>query len=203
MKVEVFEGKNSEEVLENGLKSLNLNVENVIYTIKEQKGGLFKSTNYTVKIIELKTIVDYIKNYLQELITNMGLEISFESKIRDQQIYIKMFSNNNPILIGKNGKTLSSLQTICRQLVYNEINKYPNIILDVENYKEKQASNIEHLAKKLAKEVIKTKVEVKMENMNSYERRLVHNALSNFKNISTISEGEDPHRHVIIKYKED
>ena len=41
-----------------------------------------------------------------------------------------------------------------------------------------------------------------MENMNSYERRIVHNALANFKNISTVSEGEEPNRHVIIKYNE-
>ena len=65
--------------------------------------------------------------------------------------------------------------------------------------KEKQQRNIERLAVKLAKDVVKTKIEVKMDKMNSYERRLVHNRLSNFKGVTTISEGEEPERYVIIK----
>ena len=69
-------------------------------------------------------------------------------------------------------------------------------------YKENQEKRIERLAKKLAREVVKTKMEIKMENMNSYERRIVHNILSNNKKVSTISEGEEPNRHVVIKYVE-
>ena len=66
-------------------------------------------------------------------------------------------------------------------------------------YKEKQEKNIERLAVKLAKDVVKTGIEVKMDRMNSYERRLVHNRLSNFKGVTTISEGEEPNRCVVIK----
>ena len=61
---------------------------------------------------------------------------------------------------------------------------------------------LERDAKRIAKEVLKTKVAVKLDDMNSYERRIVHNALTKFKNISTISEGEEPHRHIVISYKE-
>ena len=77
----------------------------------------------------------------------------------------------------------------------------PHLILDVENYKENQEKRIERLAKKLAREVVRTKVEIKLDNMNSYERRLVHNILSKDKKVYTISEGEEPNRHVIIKLK--
>lgn len=55
------------------------------------------------------------------------------------------------------------------------------------------------MAKRIAKEVITTKVDVKLDNMNSYERRIIHNTLSNNNKVSTISEGEEPNRHVIIK----
>ena len=78
-----------------------------------------------------------------------------------------------------------------------------DILLDVENYKEKKLSNLERNAKRIAKEVLRTKIEVKLDDMNSYERRIIHNALSNFKNISTTSEGEEPNRHIVISYKED
>ncbi len=203
MQVEILTGKNKDSLLEEALKKLNVEESQVLYSFKEEKGGLFKSATYELRIISIPDIAKYLKNYLEELTKNMGLEVSFETKIRENQINIKMYSDNNAILIGKGGKTLSAIQTILRQIVYREINQYPYIILDVENYKEKQVSYLERLAKKLAKEVEQTKIDVKMENMNSYERRIVHNALSNFKHISTISEGEEPNRHVIIKYKED
>ena len=58
------------------------------------------------------------------------------------------------------------------------------------------------LAKNIAKEVLKTGVEVNLDPMNSYERRIIHNTLSNFKNIVTESSGEEPNRYVVIKKRE-
>ena len=74
-----------------------------------------------------------------------------------------------------------------------------NINIDIENYKEKKVKRLENMAKKIDKEVVTTQIEVKLENMNSYERMIVHNALTTFKGVTTISEGEEPNRHVIIK----
>ena len=59
--------------------------------------------------------------------------------------------------------------------------------------------HLERLAIRLAKEVRATKVDAVLDNMNSYERRIIHNKLSNFKGVSTVSEGEEPNRHVVIK----
>lgn len=202
MKVEIFEGKNKEALIEKALKEMGVTEKDILYNFEESKSGLFKGTTYKLKVIKNEEVASYLRDYLQELTKNMGIDVSFETKIRGEQISIKMYSDNNSILIGKNGKTLSALQTILRQKVYNQIEKYPYIILDVENYKEKQQQHLERLAKRLAKEVQKTKIYTTMENMNSYERRIVHNALANFKNISTVSEGEEPNRHVIIKYNE-
>ena len=129
----------------------------------------------------------------------MGIETTFEVKIRENQILIKMYSDNNPLLIGAQGRTLQALNTIIRQIINNEISVYPNIYLDVENYKDKQQARLERLAKNLAREVVKTKIEVKMDNMNAYERRIVHNILSTYNKVQTISEGEEPNRHVVIK----
>ena len=132
----------------------------------------------------------------------MNIEAKFETNIRDEQINIKMYSDKNSILIGKNGQTLMAIQTVLRQMVHNEIGVYPYILLDVENYKEKKISNLERNAKRIAREVLKTKVDVTLDDMNSYERRIVHNALTKYKNLSTASEGEEPHRHIVIRYVE-
>ena len=133
----------------------------------------------------------------------MGLDVSFETKIRDKQFQVKMYSDNNSILIGKGGQTLKALTTVVKQVVYNEINEYPHLILDVENYKEKQEKYLERLAKNVAKDVARTKVEAALENMNSYERRIIHNVLSENKHVYTESVGEEPNRHIVIKPKED
>lgn len=203
MKLEVFEGKTLEAAKENALNALEVSEKEIMYKTEEKKGGLFKSATYIVKAIKISDIAEYLKEKLSEMLKNMEIDAKFETSIRDEQINIKIYSDKNAILIGKNGQTLQAIQTILRQMVFNEVGKYPYILLDVENYKEKKNNNLERTAKRIAKEVLKTKVEVKLDDMNSYERRIIHNALADFKNISTTSEGEEPHRHIVISYKED
>lgn len=200
MEVKEFEGKNLEELIDNALTELELTPEDVIITTEEIKGSLLKKTSYKIKVYELKNIQEYVKEYLKTLTELMGLEVTFESRIRNEQICVKMYSDNNSILIGKDGKTLSALMTIVKQMLSNKYSIHPHIILDVENYKEKQEKRLERLAKNIAREVVKTKVDVKLDNMNSYERRIIHNILSENDKVTTISEGEEPNRHVIIKY---
>ena len=116
----------------------------------------------------------------------------------EDRTVIKMYSNNNNILIGHNGNTLKALETLVRQKIQLETGVYFVISLDVENYKDKKIARIERLAKNIAREVRKTKVETHLENMNAYERRIVHNILTDFKGVTTKSEGEEPNRHVVI-----
>ena len=133
----------------------------------------------------------------------MNIESNLEVRRREKNIEIKIFSNQNSILIGKEGRNLESLQNILRQiLLKEEINDY-KIILDIENYKEKKVTHLERTVRQIAREVAKTKVEAKLDSMNSYERRIVHNALSKNKYVYTESVGEEPNRYVIIKPKEE
>ena len=129
----------------------------------------------------------------------MGLNVEIETSLKDDIFSLKMYSENNPILIGKNGQTLKSLETIVKQKYLNDWNLFLKVNFDVEDYKEKRIAYLERLAVKTAKEVRATKVDVTLENMNSYERRIVHNKLAEIKGITTISEGEEPTRHIIIK----
>ena len=202
MEVYVYEGKSEEAVLEKALDNLKVTENEILIKKEKVKGGLFKGDTYKFTVIKVEDIQANIKEFLKELLNKMGLEVSFESSLREKQINIKMFSDNNAILIGKNGQTLSALTTIVKQYVYSQIGVYPYINLDVENYKDKQVMYLERLAKNIAKEVRNTKQEVVMENMNSYERRIVHNILTSFKGVKTESEGEEPNRHVVVKPSE-
>lgn len=198
-----YTGKNLDELKTNAYQELNLEENECLIKVTEDKGSLFKGQSYTLDVYKITDVAAEIKNYLSELLTKMDLETTFETKIRGEQITIKMFSNQNNILIGRNGQTLKALQQIIRQHIFNMICVYPYILLDVENYKEKCENHLEKLAKQIAREVTKTKQPVIMDNMNSYERRIVHNTLANFKNITTFSEGEEPNRHIVVKIKED
>ena len=195
-----YKGKTEEEAINRGLKELNASKDEVYYNIEEIKTGtLFKSKKYVARIILKESVIDYIKYYLKEITTLMGIKTEFEILKNINYIKVNMVSENSSILIGKNGRTMLSLQELLKQSIQSKINIKINIILDTNDYKEKQQKNIERLAVKLAKEVVKTGIEVKMDKMNSFERRLVHNRLTDFKGVTTISEGEEPDRCVVIK----
>jgi len=203
MELYIYEGKEEEKVLAQALEDLKLTENDIIYKKEISKGGLLKKTNVKFSIIKVTDVQGYLKDFLGNIIKEMGIKVTFESSVREKQINIKMFSDNNPILIGKNGQTLTALTTIAKQAVFNQIGSYPYINLDVENYKDKQVKHLERLAKNIAREVKTTKTPVVMENMNSYERRVVHNILNTISGIKTESEGEEPNRHVVVKPKKD
>ena len=202
MKKYTYEGKTYDEVKEKALSELKVNEEDLIIINKEEKSSLLKKTA-KIEVTTINDVQNYIKETISEILKLMGIETNFEVRRRNKTISIKLFSNNNAILIGKNGRTIGALQTIIRQIVSNQINEKLSILLDVENYKEKKEKNIEYLAKKTAREVVKTKVEVTMDSMNSYERRIVHSVLADDKYVYTESIGEEPNRCVVIKLKEE
>ena len=197
----IYEGKTFEDAKEKALSELKAVEENLIINILEEKNTLLKKY-VKIEVINYNDIINYTKEVINEITKLMGLTVNLEVRRREENITIKIFSDHNAVLIGKNGYTIGALQTIVRQIIYNEINTNISIILDVENYKEKKIKNIEYLAKKTAREVAKTKVEAKLDSMNSYERRIVHSILSEDKYVYTESIGEEPNRCVVIKPKE-
>ena len=201
MKYEVFSGSNIEEIKKEALEKLNLNESEVIFVIDNySKKGLLKKENYQLKVYKLTDIVVYIKEFIQELLTKMGVKInSFIDNSKDNQINLTINSDKDALLIGKEGKNLKALELVVKQHIHNLINSYPYLILNVGNYNERHELYLQNLAKQIANEVKNTRQEVIMDNMNSYERRIVHNALANIKGVTTISEGEEPNRHIIVK----
>lgn len=197
-----FQAKSEEGLLEKALKELNVKEEDVITKTYEEKGGLFSGKKYTLEVVKLSDIAEVGKDVLKELLSSLDINANIETMIRDGKIKYQLHSKNNSLLIGKNGHILESIQTYVRQAIFTAVDIYVNVSVDVEGYKEKQNYFLEKKVKNIAKDVLKTKVDVKLDPMNSYERKIVHEALQNFKNITTESEGVDPNRCVVIKYCE-
>ena len=202
MKKYSYEGKNVEELTLQALKELDVKEEEMVTSVTEETTGLLRKKKYTLNVVLKTDVLEYSKEFVKTICEGMGLEVQLETQRKDNYLKITIHSDNSSILIGKNGRTLSSIQNLLRSAINKETGANINIILDVENYKERQQKNIERLAIKLAKEVRKTKEPITMDSMNSYERRLVHSVLSDFKGIKTESEGEEPNRKVVIKPEE-
>ena len=198
----LYKGKDEKEILHQALEELNLEEKDVFYKVSEEKSGLLKTKKKVVEIVKVKDVAELGKNLLENIIENIGIESKIETKIRDNLISYNLYSNNNSILIGKRGRILNAIQIYIRQAIYKKINIKTNIVIDIENYKSKQLYFLIRDVKKIAREVTLSKVSVKLDPMNSYERREIHNALSKFDYIKTESEGEEPNRYVVIKYKD-
>lgn len=195
-----YEGKTKEQAMEMAIEDLKVSEEDLIINKVEDKSSLLKKL-VRIEVLNMNEVISFIKDTINEIISKMNTEANLEVRRRDNSISITIFSDNNAILIGKNGKNVSALQLLIRQMVNSNLKEPLSIIIDVGNYKEKRARNIEYLAKKLAREAYKTKTEITMDSMNSYERRLVHSALADDKYVYTESIGEEPNRKVVIKLK--
>ncbi len=197
-----YSGKNKEEAINNAKIALQEMEDRLYIKEIEVKNGLFNK-KVEIEVIRYDDVVDYLKEFLKELIHNMGITCNLETKKRENSLNITVISNNNSILIGKNGKTLEAITLIVKQAIYNEIGEYFPFVLDIGEYKAVKEQKLETLAKRTAKEVSTSKIPAKLDPMNSYERRIIHTALANNKKVMTESEGEEPNRYVVIKPKED
>lgn len=199
-----YTGKTKEEAINKAQEELQELEENFfIKEIAETKGGLFKSKRIEIEVIEKREIVKEIKEYILKLLKDMGLNANIEIQNKQEIPKYIIYSDNDALLIGKNGKNLKALTTIVKEYIANKIGEPYKFTIDVNDYQEKREQSLIHLAKKTAREVAATKVEVKLDSMNSYERRIIHNALSNSNKVYTKSEGEEPNRCVVIRPKEE
>lgn len=197
------EAKNKDEALRKGLEQLNVREDEVYYYFEETEGGLFKGKKYISVITTKYAVKEYIKGFLNELAYKMNTKFNIEVTNNEYGFSVIIVADDSAYLIGKDGKTLNSIQTILRQA----LNKYGNfgfrVNVDISNYKAKKEKHLSFEIKKICKDVLNTKMDVKLDPMNSYERRIVHNVVSGFDNLCSESIGEGVNRYTVIKYKED
>ena len=197
-----FVGKTYEEAVNKAKIELQELEENLIINVIDEKKSLL-SKKCEIEVIEKREIKNFIKEKLVNILREMGYQAGVEIQVKQDIPTYRIYSNNDSLLIGKGGKNLEAIQIVLRLIVNTETWINYRFFLDVSDYKEKNEHHLESLAKRLAREVATTKIEVKMDSMNSYERRIVHNILTNNKKVYTESVGEEPNRCVVIKPRED
>lgn len=196
-----FIGKNQEEALNNAATELNVPVENIyVHSVVENKGLFGRIKSVEVTCFTDVMIVEFVENYLKNVIELMGIEVSLSTSYNDGLIKIKLSTSNNSIIIGKDGGTLQALNEICRCAANATFKKRVRILLDVNDYKQDKYAKLISLAKREAVKVRKTKITASLSPMSADERRAIHNALISFKNVKTVSVGEGRDRHITIEY---
>lgn len=197
-----YEGKNNEELLIDALTELKVTRDDVYFKQTTEEGKLFKAKKYIIEIIKKEDVINYIKKYINEFANKFGVKINSEVRETDGIINVMLVTENNALLIGKDGKNIDAIQILLRQAVCNQTNQNIKVLVDISGYKNKKNKNLEFEIKKICKEVLNTKVEVKLDPMNSYQRRIVHTVVSEFPNLKSESIGEAPNRYTVISYKE-
>lgn len=145
------------------------------------------------------------KDLLEEILIQMHFEdVKVIGNLEDNIIKLdaKIDPKDTGIVIGKNGRTLDSIETVIRKIIKARSNKV-KLNIDINNYKKRRDDKIVMLADKACKKVLKTRKSWNLKYMNSYERRLAHEQISKYDKLDSHSEGVEPKRYVVVDYKLD
>lgn len=206
MKIIETIGKTIEEALQNALQELKVTKDKVdVEIVEEGSKGLFNligSKPAKVKVTVKKNQIDDAKTFLSDVLTSMGVTAEIEIKEEKDTLYINLSGSKMGLVIGYRGETLDSLQYLVSLVVNKDHDlPYKRVVLDTENYRSKREETLMRVAQKTAYKVRKSGRPYKLEPMNPYERRIIHSALQNYKDINTYSEGEEPFRRIVVNLK--
>lgn len=201
MKQKMYVGKSLSEIEKLAVEELGVAKEDMYFdVISENLDGKEEvQVHVIVDANPVKKGKDFLENFLQEA----NIYGYVERRMRDNVVEYDITTEDaNGVLIGKNSQTLAALQYITSIIVNQYFDKETEngliVKVDVGNYRKAHDEKLEKMAVRVAREVIKTKIPVKLRYMNAYERKVIHNKLSTWKDVTTHSEGVEPKRYLVI-----
>ncbi|NUK30073.1 protein jag [Parageobacillus sp. VR-IP] len=192
-----------DEAVQSALQQLGVSKNRVeIVVLDEGKKGLFGIFGHkpaVVKAILKKDPIEEAELFLKKVIQQMGVNAAtIEKQQHGKQVTFMITGEQVGLLIGKHGKTLSSLQLLTQLVANRYAEEYVSIVVDAENYRERREKTLIQLAQKLAEKAVETGKEVKLEPLPAHERKIIHSALANHKKVVTYSVGVEPHRYIVV-----
>ncbi len=226
----ISEGKTTNEAIEKGLKELKVSkkmvdikvlenedkrsffsilaprVVKVELTVKENVKEKQKEVPVPKKEInlteqEVEKAAERVEKFIKEIKTELPEDATYNIEKTSKGLEVSINSKDLGYLIGYRGETLYAMQSILSAIASKGNQNRIRVILDIEGYKAKREKTLEELAEKVAKTVIRTRKPVKLEPMQAYERKIIHSKLQGNPKIETISEGQEPHRRIVISLK--
>lgn len=140
------------------------------------------------------------QDFLKGILEIMGVEAEIKGSVdaEENTVHIELEGDNMGFVIGRRGETLDALQYLATIVTNKAEDSRWRVSLDTENYREKRTQALVALANKTANTVTKTGKSIALEPMNPQERRIIHSALQDNKNVTTFSTGQEPRRKIVI-----
>ncbi|RDU37252.1 protein jag [Neobacillus piezotolerans] len=202
MKQITASGQTVDEAVQSALAQLNAPKDRTEIEIVDEgkKGifGFFGSRPAVVKVTLKPDPIEEAKKFLSQVSEQMGAPIEIEANREGKHVTFVMSGEKIALLIGKRGQTLNSLQYLTQLVINRFSEQYLTVILDAEDYRNRRNETLIQLAQRLAQKAVKTGKTVTLEPMPSYERKVIHTALSENSRVKTYSDGTEPHRHIVI-----
>lgn len=196
-------GKTVDDAVNAALAELNAKNEDVeIEVLEEGSKGFLGMGSKDAKVrVSLKcTPQNKAVDFLSGLFDVWGLNVKISTELDGDVLKVELEGDDMGVVIGKRGETLDALQHLTSLNVNTGDGDFVKVSLDTEGYREKRVKTLESLAAKLASKVAKTRHNVTLEPMNSYERRIIHASLQDNEFVTTYSVGQSPNRKVVIAY---
>ncbi len=199
----IYTGKNLEEVLRQAALEENVEMEQLEYSIiEENKGFLGLGASITVDVRSQVDEGTFIAEYFEKFFENINMEAEIDVDLIDNRYKVNLDAENNAVIIGRGGQSLQGLNTLIRSVASAQYKRRVPVSVDINNYKEDRYQKLEHMARRVARNVSRNHVAASLDPMPSDERRIVHQALSNYNGVVTESVGEGQQRHIVIRYEE-
>lgn len=197
--MKTYEGKTVDEALSNACLDLGVALDDLHYEIIEEKRGLF-SKKAVIECYVNSMIEEYMSSFVRRILTDMGFTVETATFIQDNRFYCNIDTDNNSILIGKNGVILRTLNFITKHAVNTEFKEKIEISLDINGYKESRFQKVTAMGKRIGKQIQKTHVDVKLDPMPADERKVMHSVIAEMDHLRTESSGEGKNRYITIYY---
>jgi spoIIIJ-associated protein len=199
-----IEAKSYQEAERIAVETLKIQKEKLKLTILTEKKGIFGIGSSAVyEATPNVSLAIEGKVYLESILKTM--EVTTRMEVRTladgDEIHYHVESDENALLIGREGRTLIAIQFMLRNYLNTFVDGHLIVSLDIGSYHENRKKQLEILATKTAKEVAQTKIAVKLDPMNAFDRRIIHTKLSEWRDVVTESEGEGEERALVIKPK--
>lgn len=199
-----YQAKTLEEILEQAAEDYECDTSSLLYNVLEEKDGILGiGKSITAEVFTMDDVKEFLFDYMGDFFTGIDLDLECAIEEKDNAFIVNLNADNNAVLIGKMGKTLSAFNTVIKAAVNAKFKKRIDILIDVNHYKSDRYYKLRGMAKRIGKQVQRDHVKVALDPMPNDERKVIHKALNEWHNIKTESEGEGSNRHVCISYVED
>lgn len=160
-----------------------------------------KETPVESQDISLDEAITKLSVYLTDITTALGAPAMVRVQRNDNHVVLHLDTDKKGLLIGKHGKVLNAIQYLSQVYIHRLVKNRLTVIVNVGDYRERREAIIKRLANQAVHKVRDTTQPVFLEPMPAFERKQVHSILSNEKDIKTHSEGNEPHRYLVVELK--